>query len=405
MTRSRTLRRSRGHSLMEVAIAAGIFTLTMGGAVAMLDRGGDFASKAVSSLDANTASRRSFSAITQLFEESEIGHVDTSSRLHTAGSALDFESDRFTFYCPSLRQCTSPSCAFHTRPDLSTHSTNYFCGYEFRCGTAAPIARGKVLPAEFVRCPYDGALTGSPVVLDVVRVLRARDENGTFVTTGAPSPKPHWVGMSFLVPVPCDNGLMELRRYDVYISDLLAAGPSVVGNWTSWPSASPSFVNLLDFGADGTANGVPDGSIPARASQSDGTLEYFWISSSGTSSSLTYMKDLVTPGLGYPIRNFNLSIRLRDGFTTISTSHAESPTRSWSASASFTRAPDVLVSGVTEFAVSTKRSSPHDPATNPTGVEHDRTVRLVIGTTESTLNKGVTEWMHSVETFEVSTRN
>ena len=63
------------------------------------------------------------------------------------------------------------------------------------------------------------------------------------------------------------------------------------------------------------------------------------------------------------------------------------------------------VRGVTDFAVSTATSNPHDPATNPTGVEEASLVRLSMGTTMKLQDKGVTTWPYRVDRITLRPRN
>ena len=47
-----------------------------------------------------------------------------------------------------------------------------------------------------------------------------------------------------------------------YVEDVLAAPPTWSTGYNRFDPTNPSIIDLFDFGADGTTNGMPDGSVP-----------------------------------------------------------------------------------------------------------------------------------------------
>ena len=214
---------------------------------------------------------------------------------------------------------------------------------------------------------------------------------------------PRWGGLVFLFPCATPDGLTELRRYDVSVSDLLTNPPSYSSGFNRFAPTNPTMIDLFDFGTDGTTNGVPDGKVPLTTTLSDARTEVFSVVTYQTQPVILVSKSL---GMGsvYPQRSLVLRINLATGDTYFSVDHHDTATVYWSATRTFTRMPKTIVSGLTELAISTAVSHPYNAATNPTGLSEPRVVRITVGTSDSPKNPD-TRWLHHVETFQIKTRN
>jgi hypothetical protein len=401
--------RASGFTLVEAAIALSVMSLGLMAALAIVERGTLQSEASTALFLAEDRARGALSGCFDLLAESSIETVDTMMRVNAVGNLNDLFSDRFTIPGVTLAQCTSPTCAFHTRADLSVRSRHFDCAFECCGGAVGPsVTRGKVVPAALGTCPFDGSGLSAPARLDGVKFFVARDVTGAF--TALASGRPLWSGLVLLFPAASADGLTELRRYDVYVSDLLAAPPAYSAGYSRFDPTNPSMTDLFDFGTDGTLDGVPDGSVPLTNGQSDALTESFTTALDQGDPVILVTKAIgVAPGpLGvggiYPLRVLTLRIDLETGQTDFTVAHWESATVYWTASRTFTRTPRTLVRGMTEFAVSTAVSNPFDAATNPGGVGEPNVVRVAIGTSRSPRAQ-TAQWLHHTEEFQVSARN
>jgi hypothetical protein len=330
-------------------------------------------------------------------------------RVHSPIAANDIQSDRFTVAGVTLRQCMSPTCSFHTRADLSVRGSRFDCAHEHCWGLLGqPVTRGKIVHSSVARCPFDNATLSSPARLDGVKVFVARDSTGNF--TALADGRPRWGGLVILFPARSDDGLTELRRYDVYASDLIAAPPVYSAGFNRFTPLNPTMIDLFDFGTDGTTNGAVDGSVPLTNAKSDALSETFTTATFQGDPVILITKSLGTMILGplgvstYPNRSLTLRINLATGETFFDVDHHDSATVFWKASRTFTRAPRTLVRGLTEFAVSTAVSNPFSALNNPGGVSEANVVRITVGTSECPRNESG-QWLHHIEEFQVKARN
>jgi hypothetical protein len=199
------------------------------------------------------------------------------------------------------------------------------------------------------------------------------------------------------------NGLTELKRYDVYVSDLVAAAPTYSAGFNRFTPLAPSMVDLFDFGTDGTTNGACDGKVPLTNATSDAKTESFTTATYNGSPVILVTKSL-GGGVIYPSRSLTLRIDLATGQTYFSVSHYDSGTVYWTATRTFTRTPRTLVHNVTEFAVSTAVSDPYNAVSNPRGVSEPDVIRVTLGTSGADHTEGE-QWQHHVEEFQLKARN
>ena len=392
-----------------VEMVAALLVLTIGllGAFAAANSGQEFAGIGRQLSRNDAGGRTALGPLQDLIGETRMEFIDTSLRSHYP-SGFDYDSDRFTLPHGMVSQCTSPICRFHTNQALVPAENRYQCGFEYRsAGGLFPLARGKIWPAGVLTCPLDGAPVSSTGVMDILKTFTARDEGGSFVSSfSGASSGPRWSGLALVFPYAEPGQLPELRRVDIYVDDLF--GPDGVvsssADWTAWDPTQPTMIDLWDFGGDGSADGVPDGSVPVSASTSDADSEHLYIGSSSGSPAIVHIKSLDVAG-GYPSRSATLVVHMDTGAFTLSVSHYEAAGTYWTGSVSMTRTPRTLATDVTEFAVSTARSHPHDPATNPTGVADTNAVRVTLVTSADNLSRGTRTWVHHLDTVTLSPRN
>ncbi len=387
-----------GFTLLEMTVSLSVFIIGMGILLVTFDRGGHFTTQANALARADSSAQRSTNKLMDLFSEASRENIDTMARYRSAVAAVSFSTDRF--WTNSMRQCGSANCGFHTRNDLSVDAMKYSCAHEYRRGLGTvPSAMGKVWSANAARCAFDGSGLASGANMDGVRLLVARSD-GAFRTNQG---RPLFRNMVFVFPKRNDKGLMDLARYELRIEDLIAAGVSTGGGWDRWTNADLDWFDLLDFGTDGTIDAVPDGSVPLTAENSDGAEEMFSTMTTNDGPGVIYNKVVGVWGATY--RKVTVTVRLDTGRIDFDIEHYDTSFKFWSVSGQITRAPEVLVNDVTEFAVSTAVSNPLDPVTNPTGVAQDGIVRVHIGTSRNYRRDGNELWEHHVDTFTVRPRN
>jgi prepilin-type N-terminal cleavage/methylation domain-containing protein len=396
-------RKDRGFTIVEAMVAMVVMSLGLLAAVAVLRRGTAFSESSSALLRSQDRARGALAGIFDPLTEASIDNVDTSMRVHNTLAVInDVSSDRFTIPGVSLRQCTSPTCRFHTRTDLSVITRNRNCSFEYCTGALnASVTRGKIVPGTLTSCPYDGSSLSTTARLDGVRFFVARDQTWAFTALANGSPK--WSGLVLMFPCVSSNGLTELKRFDVYASDLVAAPPSYSTGFNRFTPLAPSMIDLFDFGTDGTINGVCDAKVPLTNATSDAKSEMFTTATYNGSPVILITKSL-GGGIVYPARSLTLRIDLASGQTYFSVSHYDTATVYWTATRTFTRMPRTLVRNVTEFAVSTAVSDPYDAVSNPRGVSEPDVIRVTLGTSDAGHTEG-SEWQHHVEEFQLKARN
>jgi hypothetical protein len=392
-----------GFTLVEATVVLSLMTVALLTGLQLLSQSAAQTEQATSLFLNEDRARGGLSGMFDIVAETSILHVDTAMRVHGLLVANDIFSDRFTIPGVVLRQCTSPTCAFHTRDDLTVFEDRLYCGHEYRTGLlGGPVTRGKNWPATMSSCPLDGWPLSTAPRLDGAKFFIPRTESGTFTKT--PTGTPIWSGLVFLFPYVSHHGLCELRRYDVYVSDLLAGTLTYSPAWNRFPPLAPSMIDLFDFGVDGTTTGAPDGKVPLTNVLSDAVTESFTVGTYQGAPTILVTKSIPNGALpgGFPQRQLTLRIDLDTGETEFSVTHKDTSTLNWIASCNFTRAPRTLIQGLTELAISTSVSDPQSPATNPMGVSEPRVVRITIGTSDAAEGN---KWFNHVESFQIKTRN
>ncbi|MCA9322757.1 MAG: hypothetical protein KDB53_18595, partial [Planctomycetes bacterium] len=321
MNGRRMVRRDNGLTMLEVLIG---ITLLTSGMVVLLSSLGTATSQsqgAIARVFSGTSQVTAVPRIIAILNDSSIAHIDSSSRFKS--SFGNFETDRFAF--TALRQCPSATCRFHTRQDLSVIGDHLICGSEYRAGFGlGPVTRGKNWPADLDTCPLDGSPLMQFGTLDGIKLLTARSD-GNFATIDG---RPHWNTMQFLFPRPASDGLCELALYELRTSDLVAAGPLPL-NWTRWTNASVSFVDLLDFGSDGTTDGNPDGSAPVSLAESDADMEQFSLLTDQDGQTAVYFRKLVGSATTAPYRQLEIIVNLETGRIDFDIEHRDTLTSNW----------------------------------------------------------------------------
>ncbi len=346
----RTTSCKSGFTTIEMVVVFGILTVGLVGGLTVLDRGGEFVSHGTSRLITDESNRLAAAGLVDLISESSIRYIDTTMRVRDVIVGTNMHSDRFTFSGFPLSQCTSPICRFHTEGGVRLKNRYFHCAHEFRTGGGLmPLSRGKIWPQLLAKCPLDGSTTTSMVSFDVLKLVTPRGRDGSFALGGPTGFEPQWNTMVILAPYAAMRVNAQLRRFDIQMSDLLAGIVSSSGD-SPFDITPPDMVTLFDFGTDGTTDGIPDGSVPLTPMQSDAEQESFFAGTFMGEPAIIMSKSLGTSTM-LPWRTASLILRLRDGFTQLSVSHYESNTVFWTASCSFTRAPEIVVNNLTEFDV------------------------------------------------------
>ncbi len=394
-----------GLTLIESAIALVVVSVGFVAATEILDRGVTHSRTGIAENGMQEDARMALTRVFDDVAESKAGFVDTLMRVHyvNPGSApYSVESDRFTVPGIQLAQCTDPTCKFHTPTNLNVDTMRYDCGFEYRQGPSiTPTARGKIWPGALAHCPLDGTSLAQPARLDGIKMLVPRNAAGAFTTTGNGDPR--FSGLVFIFPCASSDGLCELRRYSVYTSDLLAVPATVSGTWTEFSPTDPTMVELLDFGTDGTTDGIRDGSVPRTGAQSDAATEIFTTGTINGQPSIVLMKSLGS-STNYPWRLFSLQINLATGMTSVLAQYYASSGVSWRVQRTFQRTPGLVVRHLTEFAASTAASSPWSSTDNPRGLTDPRVLRITLGTSARP-NPDSDTWQSHIESFTLKTRN
>ena len=390
--------------MTEMAVVLFIFTVGIIGGLGVLERTDNFVAHNSARLRTDSTNSLGLQAVVDVITESSMQFIDTTMRVHDGPGMLDVNSDRFMFSSFPLVQCISPTCGFHTQSGTVPNSSKFQCGHEYRTGfSTSSLQRGKIWPGDQAFCPLDGFPTTQIVTLDILKLFAARGRDGSFSTGMGGDVKPDWNSLVILAPFSELEGKAELRRYILEVSDLLGGALSSSGDHP-FDADPPDMVKLFDFGSDGTTDGVPDGSVPVRAEDSDAEQESFFTGLLSGEPAVVISKVLGS-STSYPWRTVSVVIRLRDGFTNCLVRHYETSSVYWMSSCTIMRAPDVLASNLTEFAVSTATSHPYDPVNSPEGVRDSGVVRITIGTTDRVARKGKTEWSHNVNTLLLQPRN
>lgn len=397
-----------GFTVVEVVAALVVFSLGILGAASMFDSGASLSSLGRRVIDSRESTRTVSGPLFEILSESKAGSVDTTCRYVFSTLGIAYASDRFSMSSMGIRQCLSPTCRFHTSAALEIHESGYLCGMDHLHSATTPTLRGKQWPGNLPLCPLDQSPMTSNVRLDGIRVLSSRDKTAAFVRDQ--DGKPSWNSMVFIAPRPSRGGLPELVAFRIYASDLNPVGQSfATGSWTQFPAASPSMIDLFDFGTDGSLNGVPDGSLPVCAASADSHVEIFFISASTGSlpdpqGYLVYEKQYNTPGI-YPYRYASIFINLNTEEIVFQVTHETSSSTRWEGYAQFNRSPQILARNVTEFVASTKDSLPFDEVLSPFGISEDQVVRVVVGTTSQERVESDYRYFHQLDQHTVKPRN
>lgn len=401
-----------GFTVVEVVAALVVFSLGILGAASMFDSGASLSSLGRRVIDSRESTRTATGPLFEILAESKAGSVDTTCRYVFSTLGIAYASDRFSMNNMGIRQCLSPTCSFHTSAALDIHESGYLCAMDHLHSATVPTLRGKQWPGDLALCPLDQSPMTDNVRLDGVRVLSSRNKTGAFVRDQ--DGKPSWSSMVFIAPRPTKGGLPELVAFRIYASDLNPVGQSyATGSWTQFPAASPTMINLFDFGTDGGLNGVPDGvpdgSLPVCAASADSHVEIFFISAStgpltDPQGYLVYEKQYSTPGV-YPYRYASIFINLNTEEIVFQVSHAISSSTKWEGYAQFTRSPQILARNVTEFVASTRDSLPFDDILSPFGISEDHVVRVVVGTTGQERIESDYRYFHQIDQHVIKPRN
>lgn len=396
--RQMSIAKQCGFTIIEIVVSITIFST---GLLVVLDTLNTTTAHSESSMSRVMAGETTSTLAPRLIEilsEASISHVDSSARINLVDDGISFSTDRFS--SSNLRQCPSATCQYHTTQNLSVNDEKLTCGQEYREGLGLGlVSRGKNFPREISECPYDGTVLRQNCTLDGVKLFAARS-NGQFVTR---SGEAHWNTMLFIFPRSNDEGFCDLTVHELRISDLLAA--SVVGtNWTRWTADDLDFVDIFDFGTDGTTNGQPDGKAPTTIADCDANYERFVLLQNNENSQLVVFEKTLGMSSDGTYRRVEIELDLNTNTFGFHIEHRDSVGVEWQSTGSVTRSPKVLTNRLTEFVVSTEKSSPKDAVNNPLGISGP-VVRIQVGTTRRKHVSQTLSYDHHIQTIKVFPKN
>ncbi len=392
----------KGMSIVEVLISMTVVSVGIAGGFAALSGGSSQVNSMTKLHRVRDSARLALPALIDVIQDSNIAYIDTTSRT-TGAVGVATSSDRFSLVGGTLRQCQNASCSFHSNPGVATNVTRQSAGHEYRSGAAGTATqRGKIVPSGFAACPFDATTTSAGAVMDAARLIVPRDSTNALALKSDGTPNP--IKLVFLGPVQVSADNVELRRVDLDIADLAAATYSV---WSEFSTASPNWVDILDFGTDGTAASVKDGKVPVTLATTDATNEQFNLTSASvggvTQPCVVWTKSRGTITT-YPYRVVSITVGLATGQVAYSFDLRTSAGSTWRTSGTAVKTSQTIVNHLTELAISTPASDPYHASTNPLGVADPGTVRLTIGTSLPP-NSGETTWNHHLESLLLNPRN
>ena len=171
----------------------------------------------------------------------------------------------------------------------------------------------------------------------------------------------------------------------------------------------PTFVDLMDFGTDGTTDGVPDGSIPLVPSESDAQNDYATAYSytnqgaDGQAFTSSYWYRYKYMSLSSGTKYFYVNIDRATGQINVYLYFTDAG-ETWYRYAVLAREPEVLCRNLIDMDFSTAVSNPLTTQ-NPLGVSNASSVRVTLVLTREDDVGGEKRQVHHTVSFEVQPRN
>lgn len=407
-----------GFSLVETAIGVTVLSTALCVVLFTTKSAQDGARSGERRTEATDRARLALAEIAAEVEESALATVDCLFRSHATGGS-DW-SDTRSFESGGRRQCLSSTCAWSAPGGAPFYPHSYCSQRYYTSGSSTLTQYGRLWAPQETQCPKDGTYLSSGAYVPALKLFSPRDAGGTFVSADYTASeavsglqgKADWQAIVVYMPYyNAATGKTELRRHVAYKSDLFAAASQGASGWTAWsgnsPANLPAMLDLVDFGQDGTPDGVPDGKLPLTPQASDAQNEYFLATSSvtsGVTSAYFYWYKYYNAGGKY--RYFYLYVDRTTGLTTWQVYFADNNfAQYWYRYASFTRAPRVVAADVAGADFSTATSNPWNAVTNPGGMQNTKNVRLTLVVDGPGARAGAIEYPESVQTLEVAPRN
>ncbi len=457
------MRKHSGFTLLELMVVVVVFAVVLGAVMATLQTADEATRANTARTQAVEQTKNAIQRVSREIEESGLGTICCLNSYFRTVTQLNLPpapgglvptpisftvpltqsvSDTRTFQSESGKQCASASCPWFFNNVTSVARYPQASLIEARVttintSTTITLDRyGRPWPMSFQSCPLDGSPLMNGTVQGSIRFLTPRDINNNFImdefsaveASNDLQKKSDWQSMVFIAPFYNSDKLsMELRRYVIYKSDLYATSAqhtlfdSQQVGWTDWAANLvrdntgalvndlPTFIDLLDFGSNGTVDGIPDNLIPNRPEDSDAHLEGYLLTTTltgsvveGTIVWIKYLWDDITGKYRY----WSLSIDRRTGQITWTVYFGNNNfAEFWYRSVILTRAPEVITNHVGAVDFSTNRSNPFVTTTNEGGVKSPDVVRVTFVLDREAIRRGARDIKESVLSEQVSPRN
>jgi prepilin-type N-terminal cleavage/methylation domain-containing protein len=254
------MKRENGFTLVEVTIVMAIMSIVIIMVNSMMANSIDTINDGKLLADMRDEALRGLDMLTADLIESDVDKIDTSYRYQDTLNGWWWAENHFpSYFGAESKQCSNWACPWALNADGTykephAHTTSNFQQGD---GYTGVWDMGKNYPASYEGdvCKYDGTpLNMWGEYLDGIKIGSARDIYGNFVTWEGSTIGPDDQSFIFYYPVrnPRKNS-MELRRYQVFVSDLFPSWDTQVG-----PDGNDQLVYNPNGGAQENPNTLYD---------------------------------------------------------------------------------------------------------------------------------------------------
>lgn len=418
-------RTTRGFTLLEVLISGVLLALLMLAVMGVLSQAQRDMNQQAAQTDVTEKVRTTMEKISQELRESGIHQMVCGYRGSGASGGITRTEISFPAE-PDMSQCPDQFCPWHFAPatsaEMEPHA--YLCRHvEMQAdatafSTATPAnwldatnttTTGRVWVGitAGTQCPAGHTYTStlaSTVQMGACMFASPRNREGRFVSQEGSDRGTDWQALVFLVPFARGANVVELRRYVVYVDDLVhddgltawtdATGQGVVAPPTSEtltttagagasngafgtnvPAGKPTVLDLLDFDGDGA---IGDGVFDLAGGAADATTESFDVITVSGVSFIQYVKRGNAGGGSYDV---SITINRDTGDTTFAVNNtygslASSPGYQKTVTIQG-RSPQTVATNLRDIEFADIRNCPFDATANPTGLVAPQDVNVV----------------------------